>query len=354
MNINLSTTYGGLALKNPIVVGASNLVTNAENLVQLQEAGAAAIVYKSLFEEQIELESFQLSQMQEAYSDWDSEHSSLFPPIAHAGPAEHLRQLKEARKKLTIPLIGSLNCINDDSWLEYALKMEDTGIDALELNFYQTNTDFGLTSETVEDRQLKALELVRAGVRLPLFVKLSPFYTNTLRLISRMDQFDVGGFVLFNRLFQPDIDIEEEKHYYPYNFSNENDNRLALRYAGLLHKKVKGSIVANTGILHGKDVVRMLLAGADAVQVVSAIYKKGIQTIPHMLQEIKAWMHRKNYKEIDDFQGKLSKHNLTDPYAYKRAQYVDILLNSELFMSYHPKQVANSREDGKEDYNHQL
>lgn len=354
MNTNLSTIYGGLLLKNPIVVGASNLVTTPDTLVQLEEAGAAAIVYKSLFEEQIELESFQLSQMQEAYSDWDSEHSSLFPPISHAGPKEHLRQLREARKKLTIPLIGSLNCINDDSWLEYALKMEDTGIDALELNFYQTNTDFALTAESIEEKQLKALELVRAGIRLPLFVKLSPFYTNVLRLISKMDQFDVGGYVLFNRLFQPDIDIEEEKHFYPYNFSNESDNRLALRYAGLLHKKVKGSIVANTGILHGKDVVRMLLAGADAVQVVSAIYKRGIHAIPNMLHEVKAWMNRKGYHALDDFHGKLAKHNLTDPYAYKRAQYVDILLNSELFMNYHPKQVTNTKVTGKEVHKHQL
>ena len=348
--MNLSTSYGGLTLKNPIVVGASNLVTNPENLVQLEEAGAAAIVFKSLFEEQIELESFKLSQMQEAYSDWDSEHSSLFPPISHAGTAEHLRQLREARKNIKIPLIGSLNCINDDSWLEYALKMEDTGIDALELNFYHTNIDFTTRSETIEEKQLKALELVHAGVRLPVFVKLSPFYSNTLRVISMMDQIGVDGFVLFNRLFQPDIDIEEEKHHYPYNFSSESDNRLALRYAGLLHKKVKGSIVANTGIFQGKDVVKMLLAGADAVQIVSTIYKRGIQVIPHMLQDIKAWMHRKGYDSLDDFQGKLSKHNMTDPYAYKRAQYVDILLNSELFMSYHPKHVVSENDKSKKLY----
>lgn len=347
MDINLSTSYGGLMLKNPIVIGASNLVSDPENLAKLEEAGAAAIVYKSLFEEQIELEAYQLDQVQEAYSDWDSEHSSIFPPISHAGPAEHLRQLKEARKKITIPLIGSLNCIHDESWLEYALKMEDTGIDALELNFYHTNTDPDISSEGIEEKQLKALELVRAGVRLPLFVKLSPFYSNTMRLISRMDEFDVDGFILFNRLFQPDIDIEEEKHYYPYNFSGESDNRLALRYAGLLHKKVRGSIVANTGILHGKDVVKMLLAGADAVQVVSAIYKRGMQAIPQMIHEIKSWMNRKGYRSLEEFQGKLSKHNMTDPFAYKRAQYVDILMNSELFMSYHPKNHAASPDEAK-------
>lgn len=347
MGINLSTTYGGLTIKNPIVIGASNIVTDVNNLVKLEEAGAAAIVYKSLFEEQIQLESLQLDQMQESYSDWDAEHTTFFPAARHAGPAEHLRQLKDARSRIKIPLIGSLNCINDGSWLEYALKMEDTGIDALELNFYSNNIDFDTSSEAIEEKQIKTLELVRAGVRLPLFVKLSPFYSNTLRLISSMDKLSVDGFILFNRLFQPDIDIEDEEHYYPYNFSSESDNRLALRYAGLLHKKVKGSIVCNTGILTGKDVVKMLLAGAHAVQVVSAVYKKGIHTITTMLAEIESWMKKKEYESLDDFQGKLSKEKLSDPFAYKRAQYVDILMKSEVFMNYHPKrgQFENRYDD---------
>lgn len=346
-SMNLSTTYGGLTIKNPLVIGASNIVTDIANLEKLEEAGAAAIVYKSLFEEQIELESLQLDQLHESYSDWDAEHATIFPTTKHAGPAEHLRQLKEARAHLTIPLIGSLNCVNADSWLEYALKMEDTGIDALELNFYTNNTDFDATSDSIEDQQIKTLELVKAAVRLPLFVKLSPFYTNTLRLISRMDRIGVEGFVLFNRLFQPDIDLDHEAHHFPYNFSSESDNRLALRYAGLLHKKVKGSIICNTGILTGKDVIKMLLAGANAVQIVSAIYKKGINTIPHMLQEMESWMIKRKYEDLADFQGKLSKEKLTDPFAYKRAQYVDILMKSEVFMQYHPKrgEIENKYED---------
>jgi dihydroorotate dehydrogenase (fumarate) len=337
MSINLSTTYGGLKLKNPIVVGASNIVTNVDNLVKLEEAGAAAIVYKSLFEEQIQLESYQLEQKLESYSDWDVEHATLFPNVKHAGPAEHLRQLKEARRRITIPLIGSLNCVHDETWLEYAMKMQDTGIDALELNFYNTNLDFDTTSDMIEARQIKTLELVRKGIRLPIFVKLSPYYTNTLRLISKLDNIGVDGFVLFNRLFQPDIDITREEHHFPYNFSSESDNRLALRYAGLLYKKISGSVISNTGIMNGKDAVKMLLAGADAVQVVSAVYKKGIHTITTMLDEITGWMEKKGYDSLESFQGKLSKENLTDPFAYKRAQYVDILMKSELLMQYHPK-----------------
>lgn len=347
MKVSLSTYYGGLTLRNPIVIGSSNIVTDVENLVKLEEAGAAAIVYKSLFEEQIQLESYQLDEMNESYSDFDAEHSSFFPTMKHAGPADHLRQLKEAKSRLKIPLIGSLNCVNDESWLTYALKMEDTGIDGIELNFYSNNIDFNLKSETIEDRHIKTLELVKAGIRLPLFVKLSPYYTNTLRLISRMDKIGVDGYVLFNRLFQPDINIDEEKHHYPYLFSSEHDNRLALRYAGLLHEKVKGTIICNTGILNGKDVIKMMLAGGQAVQVVSAIYKKGIHTVAHMLEEMEAWMLKKGYTSLDDFQGKLSKEKLADPFAYKRAQYVDILMKSELFMQYHPKrgEIENRYED---------
>src|SRR6185436_7645742 len=177
--------------------------------------------------------------------------------------AEHLMRLKEACQTVKIPIIGSLNCVHNDSWLEYALQMEDTGIDGLELNFYANNTDFDLTAEEIEDKQVKTLELVRAGVRLPLFVKLSPFYTNPLRLIKRTDKIGVDAFILFNRLFQPDINTEAEEHHYPYIFSTENDNRLALRYAGLLHKQIKENVICNTGIMNGKDVVKMLLAGAN-------------------------------------------------------------------------------------------
>ena len=348
MAIDLTTDYGSLTLKNPIVMGASNIVTDPENLVKLEKAGVGAIVYKSLFEEQLQLESYQLDQMQETYSNWDAEHETFFPSARHAGPTEHLRQLREAKSRLTIPLIGSLNCVNDESWLEYALKMIDTGIDGLELNFYNNNTDFSLKAAAIEEKQLKTLELVRAGARqIPLFVKLSPFYSNPLHVISQMDRIGADGFVLFNRLFQPDIEVDLEEHHFPYNFSSETDNRLALRYSGLLYKKIKGSIIANTGIFSGKDAVKMILAGATGVQVVSTIYKKGIHQVEVMLEEMKAWMKKKGYQSLDDFRGKLSREQLTDPFAYKRAQYVDILMKSEMFLQYHPKRGEIPH---KEDY----
>jgi dihydroorotate dehydrogenase (fumarate) len=335
--VDLKTNYCGLLLKNPIVVGASNLVSDIDNLVKLEKAGVAAITYKSLFEEQIQLESLEMEQQLETYSNWDSEHDTFFPPLQHGGPAGHLLRLRQARNALSIPLIGSLNCTFHDTWVEYAQKMAETGIDALELNFYASEIDFDSDGAAAINQQIETLRDVHKAIRIPVIVKLSPFYTNALSVISRMDKSGASGFVLFNRLFQPDIDIEKEIHHFPYNFSSENDNRLALRYAGLLYSKIDASIICNTGIQSGHDVIKMLLAGADAVQVVSVIYKRGINYLESMLLEIQKWMEKKKYSSISDFKGRLSRENMIDPFAYKRAQYVDILMKSEIFMQYHPK-----------------
>lgn len=335
--VDLKTNYCGLALKNPIVVGASNLVTDIDNLVKLEQVGVGAIVYKSLFEEQIQLEELEMENKQEAFSNWDAEHDSFFPNLKHGGPAEHLLRLRQARNAISIPLIGSLNCVYRDTWVEYAEKMAETGIDALELNFYTSEVGFETDGAALVNAQLEVLKSVRKSIRIPIIVKLSPFYTNTLSVISKMDKSGASGFVLFNRLFQPDIDIEKEIHHYPYNFSSENDNRLALKYAGLLCRNIDATIISNTGILSGADVIKMLLAGADAVQVVSVIYKRGIHAIETMLHEIEQWMEKKGYPSINEFKGRLSKENMIDPFAYKRAQYVDILMRSEIFMQYHPK-----------------
>jgi len=334
---NLKTTYMGIPLKNPLVVGASNLVTDISNLIKLEEEGAAAVVYKSLFEEQIQLESYSMEEEIGLYEDWDAEHASIFPMLGHAGPQEHLHKLRIVKDTLNIPVIGSLNCVNEDTWADYAVKMAETGIDALELNFYANVIDADKTGTSIVNDQIKVLKMVKEKVNIPIGVKLSPFYTNAFGVIKRLERAGADGFVLFNRLFQPDIDLEKEEHHFPYNFSSSVDSRLALRYAGLLHGQINGTIVSNTGILSGADALKMIMAGADAVQVVSAIYKRGISHIGKMLRDMEEWMEIHGYESIDAFKGKLSKANMSDPFAYKRAQYVDILMKSEIFMQYHPK-----------------
>jgi dihydroorotate dehydrogenase (fumarate) len=333
--MNLTTNYMGLKLKNPIIIGACNLVTDLDFLKKLEDAGASAIVYKSLFEEQIQLENLEQYHSVEDYGTRHAEMSSMLPDLEDAGPAEFLFNIAKVKNALKIPLIASLNAVYDDTWYEYAKKLEDVGVDALELNFYATPRDFDMDDNSILKEQIDTLAGVKKTVKIPVSVKLSPFYTNPLYCISEMDMAGADAFVLFNKLFQPDINADEEKLHYPYILSNVEDNRLPLRFAGLLSGNIKAGICCNTGIFSGNDVIKMILAGADAVQVVSTIYKHGPKQITKMLEDIEAWMKNKGYNSINDFKGKLSKQNVKDPYAYRRAQYVDILMKSnEIFKRY--------------------
>ncbi|TVR41365.1 MAG: dihydroorotate dehydrogenase-like protein [Bacteroidia bacterium] len=323
---NLSTTYMGLELKNPLIVGACNLSMETDLAKKMEDAGASAIVFKSLFEEQINLESIQMEEELNEYVERHAEMISLFPGIKHAGPEEHLDKLSRIKEVLGIPVIGSLNCINADTWVEYAIEMEKTGVDALELNFYANPGDFQKTSVDIEEEQIEILKNVKKKISIPISVKLSPFYSNTLQFIGRLDKEGVDAFVLFNRLFQPDINLTKQDHDFPFNLSQPADYRLPLRFAGLLYKEINGSICGNTGIFSGEDMVKMLLAGVDCVQVVSAVYRHKIPHLTQMIEDLASWMDSKGYGKLDDFRGKLSKANIKDPYAYQRAQYVDLLM----------------------------
>ncbi|NQV02858.1 MAG: dihydroorotate dehydrogenase-like protein [Bacteroidia bacterium] len=333
---DLATNYMGLNLKNPVIIGASNLVKDINDIQKMEQEGAAAIVYKSLFEEQVELERLQLSEELNQYNDRHAEMISLFPDIEHAGPTEHLHHLRTVVESVNIPVIASLNCVFDETWVEYAKLIEETGVNAIELNFYAVPGDFKKEGKSIVNEQLDIITQVKSNLKIPISVKLSPFYTNILSVIQQMYYAGVDGFVLFNRLFQPDIDLEKEEHHFPYNLSNEGDNRLSLRYVGLLYGEIRGSICANTGIYTGHDVAKMILAGADCVQVVSAIYKNGFPQVGKILKSLEEWMEEKEYATIEQFRGKLSRKNLKDPFAYKRAQYIDILMKSEEIFKLYP------------------
>ncbi|MFO7370864.1 MAG: dihydroorotate dehydrogenase-like protein [Bacteroidales bacterium] len=334
--VDLKTKYLGIELKNPVIVGASNLVTKLDNVKRAEQAGAAAIVYKSLFEEQIQLESAQMDDELEEYNERNAEMVKLFPAIEHAGPEEHLVNLRRVKESVKIPVVASLNAIYTESWIEYAKLLQNTGVDALEFNFFYVPRDAEADGRDVKNQQLEILKAVKSQVKLPISVKLSPFYANPLNVVAQMDKLGVNGFVLFNRLFQPDIDIDKQEHFSPFNLSNPEDNKLSLRFAGLLYDTISGSICANTGIYSGSDVAKMILAGADCVQVVSTIYKNKIEHITTILKELENWMESKSYKKLDDFRGKLSNKNLNDPFVYKRAQYIDLLLKSDQIIKKYP------------------
>jgi len=334
--IDLKTKYLGVELKNPIIIGASNMVTDINMLKRLEDAGAAAIVYKSLFEEQIQLERLQMEEEANEYTERHAEMINLFPKIAHAGPEEFLINLKKACEAVNIPVFASLNAVYHNTWVDYAVKMEQTGIAGLELNFYAIPYDFNKEAVSIEVEQEQILKAVKNAVSIPVSVKLSPFYTNILNVINRFDKAGADGIVLFNRLFQPDFDLDTDKLVFPYNLSSEADNKIRIRFAGLLYGNINAGICTGGGITNGDDIIKMILAGADSVQVVSAIYRKGPEYISEMLKQIEERMLIKGYKTLDDFRGKFSKKNTTDIFAYKRAQYVDILLNSEEIFRRYP------------------
>lgn len=333
---DLSTTYMGVKLKNPLILGASNLVTKPEVIKELEEAGIAAIVYKSLFEEQIQLESLQFDEELNEYANRNSEMGRIFPDIEHAGPKEHLFNLKKLKQHTSVPVFASLNAIYEPSWVEYAKELEATGIDGLELNLYATPGYFEVGATSIEDKQFQIVKSVKHAVKIPVSVKLSPFYTNTLNFIKKLDEAGVDGFVMFNRFFQPEIDIENEVFHFPWELTQSRDHHLSLRYVGLLHGNIEGSICASRGIYTAEDVIRLILSGADVVQIVSTIYKNQPAYVGTILTEILAWMDKKGYKNLNDFRGNLSRKNLKDPFTYQRAQYVDILAKSEEIFKKYP------------------
>lgn len=327
----LKTTYMGIELKNPLIVGASNMVIDIENLKKMEAAGAAAIVYKSLFEEQIQMENFEAEEELNAYNERNAEMISLFPDMGEIGPQEFLENLRKAKQSVSIPVFASLNCVYKYTWVDYAKEIEKTGVDGIELNFFSTPKPFGLSGHDVLQEQLNIIHDVKEAVKIPVAAKISPFYTNTLRMVNMIEGSGADAVVMFNKLFQPDIDINQQKMHFPYNFSTSDENRLPLRYVGLLAGQVQMSLAANTGIMTGDDMIKMLLAGADVVQVVTTLYKNGIDHITKMLADVQAWMTKKDYATVDEFRGLLSRDKIKDPYAYKRAQYVDILMKSDVF-----------------------
>jgi dihydroorotate dehydrogenase (fumarate) len=241
---------------------------------------------------------------------------------------EHLLALKKAKDSISIPLFASINAVLEETWIEYAKKIEGTGVDGLELNFYSVPENLDNDSENIEGKQVRILSAIKTAVNIPVSVKLSSYHTNPLKHISYLENAGADAFVLFNRLFQPDIDILSEEHHFPYSLSNSEDNRLPLRFAGLLYGNTKSSVCTNTGIMNGSDVIKMILAGADCVQIVSTVYLNQIEIISTMVRELEKWMDSKGYKTIESFRGKLSKRNSENKLPYHRAQYMDFMMTT--------------------------
>jgi dihydroorotate dehydrogenase (fumarate) len=323
---DLSTTYMGLKLASPLVVGACSLSKYVDRIKAAEDNGAGALVIKSLFEEQIELERTELEEALNVGADYFQEAQSYFPDLEHAGPDQHLYWIEKARKAVSMPLIASLNAAHSGTWLDWAKQLEETGIDGIELNVFSLGNRAECDSNSLEAEILAIVEAVADKVQLPVSVKLSPYITGVAHLAEKLDKLGVRGLVLFNRFFLPDIDTATEKVIQKLVFSTQAEGLVALRWIGLLHGRLLADLAASTGVFDADDAIKMVLAGARAVQVASTLYKHGVDHLRVMNDGLAAWMDAKGYQTIEDFRGKLSRQKMADPYAFERAQYIKLLL----------------------------
>jgi dihydroorotate dehydrogenase (fumarate) len=322
--MNLATTYLGLELKSPLMPGASPLPMRLDNIRRLEDAGASAIVLHSLFAEQIEGNSVAVSRHIERWQDNFAEATSFFPQNDDylLGPEEYLGRISAIKSATQLPVIASLNGTHLGSWTDYARLMEKAGADALELNTYFLATRRDESGEEVEQRVLDIARAVRATVRIPVAVKLSPFYTSVVHLAGQLEDAGINGVVLFNRVFQPEIDIETFDVVPKLGLSSPEDLRLRLRALALLRDQVKVSLACSGGVHSAAEVVKALLAGADAVQVVAALLRDGPDTLGVIQTELKQWMEKFEYASVAEMRGALSLRNCPDPEAYERGNYL--------------------------------
>lgn len=327
MQLNLATTYLGLPLRNPLIVGASPFSDDLEAARQLQEAGAAAIVMRSLFEEQIDLEQRALNRDLEALTESFAEASSFFPEYGEyqLTPDRYLRQIEQLTGELDIPVIASLNGRRPGGWLEYARKFEAAGADAIELNFYQLVTDPKVSADEIEDELIETLRNVVTAVRIPVAVKLSPFHTSLPHFAQALHQAGAAGLVLFNRLYQPDFDVEALEVQPTLRLSDPGELLLRLRWLAILSPNHLGSLAASGGVHSGTDVAKAVLAGADAVQLVSTVLRHGPGVLKTILQDFESWMRAHEYSHVGEFRGGLNLRHCPDPAALERANYQRIL-----------------------------
>ena len=333
---DIRTTFMGINLANPILVGASPLTADMATLHRIEEAGAGGLVTMTLFEEEIGLEELEFDESLHKYDSLQAEMIMPMPHIRHAGPREHLMWVRKAKQELGLPVIGSVNAVQEDTWLDYARRMADTGVDGLECNLYAAPRDFGKTGAEVEQEQIDLIAKVVQAVSIPVSVKLSPYYANLLNIVRQMDQAGASGFVLFNRPIEPDIDLGKKVLYSPSNFSPEGAHRLPLRYAGLLEGNIRGSLCCSGGFLQGEHVAKAILAGADAVQVVTAIYEKGIRHLRALADSLQAWMAKQGYASLKECRGLMSGRHVVNPGTYMHGQYVTKQIHPKVEPAHQP------------------
>ncbi len=305
--MDLSTTYMGLKLKNPIIVSSSRLTSSIKNIKACADKGAGAIVLKSLFEEQLLVDSDKLMDQDQKYFWFPEAVEFINTHSKDQGIAEYLQLIKDAKEQTSIPIFASINCITPDEWPKFAGELEKAGIDGLELNIAIMPFDGNTSSQEIEDTYIAIVSEVKKYVKVPIAVKIGPYFTNAINIVKRLEQAGADAVVLFNRFYSPDIDIENEKVVRDNILSGSEEITQSLRWVSLLSNKVECDIAGNTGIHDAAGVVKHLLAGAAATQICSAFYKNGIDYIETILTGLEDWLQKKNYSSVSQIQGKLGK-----------------------------------------------
>ena len=325
--MDLSTTYLGFELPHPFMPGASPLVDDLDTVRRLEDAGASAIVMHSLFEEQIRREQVATARFLDAPAESFAEALSYLPtPETFAlGPEQYLEQLRRIKRAVRVPVIASLNGSTEGGWLSYARLLEQAGADALELNVYSLATDFDESGEILERRTLQMLAAVKHAVSIPVAVKLSPFYSSLAHFARRLDEYGADGLVLFNRFYQPDLDIEALEVAPTLRLSDPSELLLRLRWLAILSGRIRPSLAITGGVHSAVDAIKAVMAGADAVQVVSALLKNGPDRLRTLRQDLALWLEEHEYDSLAQMKGSLSLLRCPDPAAHERANYMTIL-----------------------------
>ena len=324
---DLETTYMGLQLKHPLVASASPLSQDLDGIKRLEDAGAAAVVMFSLFEEQIRQENAAFDYLTAVGTESFSESLSYFPEVeAHeVGPEPYLELIRKATEATDIPIIGSLNGITSEGWIDYATHIEQAGAKAVELNVYYIPADLNVSGREVEQRYLDVIRAVKAAITIPVAMKLSPFFSAFGEMAVRLVGAGVDGLVLFNRFYQPDFDLDTLEVVSDLSLSDPNEIRLPLRWIAILCDRIRASLAATTGVHSTDEVVKYLLAGADVVMTTSALLKNGPDHLTALIDGLSGWLDRRDYQSVAQMKGAMSQRHVADPSAFERANYVKVL-----------------------------
>ena len=327
MAVDLTTTYLGLKLKNPLVVSACPLTADVQQLKRLEQAGAAAAVLPSLFEEQIEHDAEELIKAHEFGTESFAEALTYFPEESdfRTEPEEYLEKITGAKKAVAIPIIASLNGTSKGGWVRYARMMQDAGADAVELNIYFVPADLDLTGAEVESRYVDLVAEVKQSLTIPLAVKIGPYFSALGNMAKRLVTAGADGLVLFNRFYQPDIDLEHMETHPTLHLSVSDELSLSLRWIALLRGHVNASLAATGGIHKAADLLKTLLVGADVGLIASVLYQKGVDPIPNILNGLRDWMEKNDYASVEQLKGSMSCEKCSDPTAFQRGNYMKTL-----------------------------